>query len=117
MNLLSRIVAFLTAAFAWLKRQRLARYLQWKETMFTITIIASIVLLALLAVLPDLIAVLSTLQLMPPLVKTALVLVAAVPLIVVGCSKQNEPAKPIRWTAPETGYRGETPPEPKQEAP
>jgi hypothetical protein len=31
----------------------------------------------------------------------------------VGCSKQTEAPKPpaIQWTAPETGYHAETPPE------
>ena len=62
--------------------------------MLTITLITSIVVLAVLAVLPDLIILLSALKLLSPFVKTALVLAAVVPLIVVGCSKHK--AKPTQ---------------------
>ena len=53
----------------------------------------------------------SAVHLLPPLLKTVLVLAAVA--ICVGCSKQTEtPKPPIRWSGPQTGYHGETiPPE------
>ena len=114
MTALLLIALFLVAAaLTWWYRQRLVRFLPRKNTMFTISIIASIGLLAVLAVLPDLIALLSALQFLSPLVKTALVLVTVVPLVIVGCSRHSptpdEPYK-IHWQAGDSNFSTDTVP-------
>ena len=107
---LTMITLLLVAAFfalvvlAWLFRQRLITYIPRKDTMFTATLIVSVVALALLAELPDLVILLSATPLMSPFCKIALVLAATVACI--GCSRHAEPAKPavIHWKGQDGGY-------------
>ena len=67
-----------TVILAWLFRERLAHHLPRKETMTTATLIAAIVLLAFLALLPDILILVSTMKLLPPFFKIFLALSAAV---------------------------------------
>ncbi len=106
--LASILVVFI---LAWLFRQRLFQYLPRKESMTTALSFAPIALLVTLALLPDIVTVMSTMKLMPPAFRIVLALAAAV-VACVGCSKQPDPPKPIHWSASETGYQAETPPPP-----
>ena len=94
---------------AWLFRRRLAEQLPSKETMSTFLLFAPIALLVIIALLPDIFLLISTMSLMPPFVRIVLALVAAA-VVCVGCSKQADKPKPhpIHWRAPETGYQAET---------
>jgi hypothetical protein len=105
--------SILTAAIvAWLLRRRLAAltlaYLPRKETMRTAILLTSIGLLAISALLPDLIFIASLATRKLRFVTTMLALSAA---LCIGCSKPAEPPKPheIKWRGPETGYTATTP--------
>jgi flagellar biosynthesis protein FliP len=97
---------------AWLLRQRITHHLPSKRVMNNFGIVALVVLLLVLAILPDILVLLTTINLMPHSLKIVLGLAAAA-LICVGCSKRAEPPKQpaIQWTAPDTGYHAETRPE------
>ena len=106
---------------AWLLRQRISRHLPSKETLTTAMLFAPIALLVGLALLPDVLLLISTMRLLPPAFRIILGLAAAT-MICVGCYKQADAPKPRRlhWSAPETGFQSETifPPDPKpKEAP
>ena len=100
----------------WLLRRRFTKCLPSKETMSTLCLIAPVALLLVLAILPDLVLLFTTINLTPPILKTILA-VAAATMVCVGCSKQTDPSKPRRlhWSAAETGFESETllPPDPK----
>lgn len=105
--------SILALVLAWRFRRRLAHHIPRKENMTTTILVAATVVLAVLALLPEILILVSTVNLMPLFIKTALGLAAAAAIIYVGCSKRTEaPKQPaIQWTAPETGYHAETPPE------
>lgn len=111
-----------TAIVAWRLRRRLAAlthaYLPRKETMTTALLFAPIALLLLIALLPDLLVLISTMNLMPPYFRIVLALAATV-LVCIGCSKKTDAPKPqpIHWRAPESGYTAETAPPPNKEGP
>jgi peptidoglycan/LPS O-acetylase OafA/YrhL len=90
----------------WRFRQRLAHHIPRKETMSTAILVASIALLATFALLPDIVVLVSSMNLLPPLLKIVLVLAAVAGCI--GCSKKADKPQPTRWSAPETGYHAET---------
>jgi hypothetical protein len=96
----------------WLFRQRLAQHLPSKETVSTFCLVAPVVLLLCVAILPDVLLLISALSFMPHYLKTILGLSAAACIIYAGCSKKaDSPKQPaIEWTAPDTGYHAETPP-------
>jgi protein-S-isoprenylcysteine O-methyltransferase Ste14 len=102
---------------AWLYRRRLAAsiraHLPRKETVTTACLFVPIALLLVFALLPDILLLVSTMNLMPPSIRIVLALVAA-GVVCVGCWKQAAPPKPhpIHWRAPETGYQAETVPVP-----
>jgi hypothetical protein len=102
----------ITAIVAWLLRRRLAAltlaYLPRKETMRTAILLASIGLLAISALLPDLIFIASLATRKLRFVVTVLTLASTA--LCIGCSKPAEVPKPheIRWQGPETGYTGTT---------
>lgn len=106
---------FAASILAWLFRQRLAKHLPSKETMSTFALFAPIVLLLIFAFLPDIVVLLSTMNLMPASVRIVLALAAAV-VVCVGCSKQADKPQPhqIHWRAPETGYHADSPPDNKE---
>jgi len=97
---------------AWLFRQRFIKHLPSKETMGTVCLVAPIVLLLVMAILPDILLLIGTLALMPPTIRTIIGIAAAAVVIYAGCSKQADKPKPhpIHWSAPETGYHAETVP-------
>jgi hypothetical protein len=106
---------------AWLFRQRIAQHLPSKETLTTAMLFAPIALLVGLALLPDVLLLISTMRLLPPAFRIVLGLTAAT-LVCVGCYKQTDAPKPRRlhWSAPDTGFQSDTtlPPDPKpKEAP
>ncbi len=109
------VLILVTAIVAWLLRRRLVASilarLPRKETMTTALLFASIALLLAIALLPDILILISTMSLMPPFFRIVLGLVAAA-VICVGCSKQYDKPKPhaIHWRAPDTGYSAETVP-------
>ena len=103
-----------TAIVAWLLRRRLAASilarLPRKETVTTLCIFAPIALLLILALLPDLLILLSTMNLLPHTFRIILGLAAAT-VVCIGCSKQNaEPTKPaiIHWKGQDGGYEDTT---------
>ncbi len=103
------------AILTWIFRRRFAKYLR-KDTMSTISLIAPVALLLVLAILPDILLLFVTINLMPHSFKIVLALAAAT-MICVGCFKQADAPKPRRlhWSAPDTGFQSETtfPPDPK----
>ncbi len=103
------------AILAWLFRQRLARCLPRKETMTTVMLFAAVALLAVV-LLPDILLLVYTLNIMPHALRVVLGLAAAT-MVCVGCYKQADAPKPRRlhWSAQETGFQSETtlPPDPK----
>lgn len=112
----SALVAFVVA---WLFRQRVVEHLPSKEALNNFSIVALVVLLLCIGLLPDILILMATVNLMPPFLKAILGLVAAAAIIYAGCSKKAEtPKQPaIQWTAPDTGYHAETPPEIPKEGP
>ena len=91
---------------AWLFRHRLAHFLPRKETVTTACLFAPIALLLVIALLPDILLLFSTMNLLPHSFRIILGLAAAA-MICVGCSKQSpEPAKPavIHWQGQDGGY-------------
>jgi hypothetical protein len=110
-TLILLVCSIFAAILAWRFRQCLAPYLPPRETMTTAILVGSIVLLAILALLPEILSLVSTMKLLPPIVKIVLVLAAAV-VASIGCSKKPEAAKPdpIHWRGPETGYHAESTP-------
>jgi hypothetical protein len=97
------------SVLAWLYRQRLAQHLPTKKTMTDVLVVASIVLLAVLVLLPDIFIFVSTMKLLPTPFKIILTIAAAV-VACIGCSKKTDAPQPrqIRWKASETGYTGTT---------
>ena len=104
--------ALVACVIAWLLRQRFVKQLPSKEALTNFWIVALVVLLLCVGLLPDILIILAMVNLMPPLAKTVLGLAAASAIIYAGCSKRTEaPKQPaIQWSAPETGYHAETPP-------
>ena len=100
----------------WLCRQRLVKHIPSKETLNIFSLVALVVLLVGIGLLPDILILIASVDLMPPFLKTMLGLFAAAGIIYVGCSKKAEtPKQPaIQWTSPETGFHAETPSEPKE---
>jgi len=104
----------ITAIVAWLLRRRLAAltlaYLPRKETMRTAILLASIGLLAISALLPDLIFIASLATRKLRFFVTVVTLSVAAAATCIGCSKPVEVPKPheIHWQGPETGYTGTT---------
>ena len=86
---------------AWLFRQRVAKHLPSKEAVSTFCLVAPVVLLLCIGLLPDILFLVSTINLMPPLIRSVLGLAAAASIIYAGCSKQPEaPKRPaIHWSA------------------
>jgi hypothetical protein len=105
--------ALVALVVAWLFRQRFVKHLPGKEALNNFCIVALVVLLLGIGLLPDILILVATVNLMPPLVKTVLGLATAGAIIYAGCSKQTEaPKQPaIHWSAPDTDYHAETPPE------
>jgi predicted permease len=96
---------------AWLFRQRFIKHLPSKETMGTVCLVAPIVLLLVMAILPDILLLIGTLALMPPTIRTIIGIAAATAVIYGGCKKADAPKpQPIHWRAPDTGYTAETVP-------
>ncbi len=97
---------------AWLFRQRFIKHLPSKETMNMFCLVAPIALLLLMAILPELVLLIATLNLMPPTIRTVIGIAAAAAVIYAGCSKRADAPKPhpIHWRAPDTGYTAETVP-------
>ena len=107
--------------FAWLFRQRIAQHLPSKETLTTAMLFAAVALLLVVVLLPDILLLVYTLNIMPHSLRIVLALAAAT-MVCVGCYKQADAPKPrrLQWSAPETGFQSETtlPPDPKpKEAP
>jgi hypothetical protein len=100
------------AIVAWFYRQRLARYMPRKETVTTLCLFAPIALLLILALLPDILLLILTMNLLPHSLRCVLAVAAAVTIAVgIGCSKQNaEPTKPavIHWKGQDGGYEDTT---------
>jgi hypothetical protein len=98
---------------AWLFRQRFVKHLPSKKAMSTFCLVAPVVVLLCIGLLPDILLLVSTINLMPPSIKAVLGLTAAATIIYAGCSKKADtPKQPaIQWSAPETGYHAETTPE------
>lgn len=95
----------------WIFRRRFAKHLPSKEAMSTFCLVAPVGLLLLLAILPNVILLFVTINLMPTSIKAIIGLVAAAAIIYSGCKKTETPKQPaIQWTAPDTGYHAETPP-------
>ena len=96
----------------WLFRRRLAKHLSSRETMSTVCLVAPIALLLVMAILPDILLLFVTINLMPPTIRAVIGIAAAAVVIYAGCSKRSDALKPhpIRWSAPETGYHAETVP-------
>ncbi len=112
------VVAILVVAtLAFLLRHRVAHHLPRAETLSTTVLLASIVVLAILALLPDLITLVSSMKLLSSFLRIFITLVAAV-VAFLGCSKQAETPKPrkIHWEGPESGYQADTtlPPDHKE---
>jgi len=105
--------ALVVLVVVWLFRQRFVKHLPSKEALNNFCIVALVVLLLCVGLLPDILILVAKVNLMPPLVKTVLGLAAAAVIIYAGCSKQTEaPKQPaIQWSAPDTGYHAETPPD------
>jgi hypothetical protein len=105
--------ALAVSVVAWLFRQRFVKHVPSKEALNNFCIVALVVLLLGIGLLPDILILVATVNLMPPLVKTVVGLAAAGAVIYAGCSKQTEaPKQPaIQWSAPDSGYRAETTPE------
>ncbi len=106
---------------AWLFRQRLAQHLPSKESMTTAMLFAAVALLLVVVLLPDILLLVYTLNIMPHSLRIVLALAAAT-MVCVGCYRQADAPKPrrLQWSAPETGFQSETtlPPDPKpKEAP
>ncbi len=98
------------SVLAWLFRQRIAQHLPSKETVTTVTLFAAVALLLVVALLPDILLLISTMKLLPPSFRIVLALAAAV-AVCVGCSKQtSEPTKPavIHWQGQDGGYEDTT---------
>ncbi len=102
---------------AWLFRRRFAEYIPSKSAVSTFGIAAPVVLLLCLAILPDVLLLISAIAFMPHYLKIVVGLSAATCIIYAGCSKRTEvPKQPaIHWSAPETGYQADTPPDPQPE--
>jgi hypothetical protein len=98
---------------AWLFRQRFVKHLPSKKAVSTFCFVAPVVLLLCIGLLPDILFLVSTINLMPPFIRSVLGLAAAATIIYAGCSKKADaPKQPaIHWSAPETGFHAETPPE------
>jgi len=105
--------ALVACVVAWFLRQRFVKLLPSKEALNNFCIVALVFLLLCVGLLPEILLLVSTVNFMTPLAKTVLGLAAATALIYAGCSKQTEsPKQPaIQWSAPDTGYHAETPPE------
>ena len=73
------------SVLAWLFRQRFIKHLPSKETMSTFCLVAPIVLLLLMAILPDVLLLIGTLALMPPTIRTIIGIAAATVVIYAGC--------------------------------
>ena len=104
------LASILVASVAvWFFRQRLVQFLPSKETMTTLLLFAPIALLVGMALLPDVLLLISTLKLLPPAFRIVLGLAAAT-MVCVGCSKHAEPAKPafIHWKGQDGGYEDTT---------
>ncbi len=97
---------------AWLFRQRFIKHLPSKEALSTFCFVAPIILLLVMAILPDILLLIATLSFMPPTIRTVIGIAAAAAVIYAGCSKKADTPKPhpIHWSAPETGYHAETAP-------
>jgi membrane-associated phospholipid phosphatase len=95
-----------------LLRHRLAPYLPRTETICTTILLASIIVLAILALLPDLVTMVSSMKLLSSFFRIVITLVAAL-VALIGCSKQAEQPKPrkIHWEGPETGYHADSTPD------
>ena len=96
--------------FAWLFRQRIAQHLPSKETMTTAMLFAAVALLLVVVLLPDILLLVYTLNIMPHSLRIVLALAAAT-MVCVGCYKQTpEPAKPavIHWQGQDGGYEDTT---------
>lgn len=101
---------------AWLFRQRFAKFVPSKDAVTTFGIAAPVVLLLCLAILPDVLLLVSAIAFMPHYLKLVLGASAATCIIFAGCKKADTPKQPaIQWTAPDTGYHAETPPTVPQE--
>ena len=103
-----------TAIVAWLLRRRLAASIRArlprKETVTAVCLFAPIALLLILALLPDILLVIWTMNLLPHSLRIVLALAAAT-MICVGCFKHSpEPVKPalIHWTGQDGGYQDTT---------
>jgi uncharacterized membrane protein YoaK (UPF0700 family) len=103
-----------TAIVAWLLRRHLAASilarLPRKETVTTVCLFAPIALLLILALLPDILLLVSTMNLLPHTFRIILGIAAAT-VVCIGCSKQNaEPVKPavIHWKAQDSDYEDTT---------
>jgi hypothetical protein len=96
----------------WIFRRRLAKYVPSKETMSTVSLVAPIALLLIMAILPDILLLFATLSLMPHSIRTIIGIAAAAAVIYAGCSKRADTPQPhpIHWRAAETGYTAETVP-------
>ena len=104
--------ALVALVVAWLFRQLIVEQLPSKEALNNFCIVALVILLLCIGLLPDILILVSTINLMPPFLKAALGLVAACTIIFVGCSKHSDPPKQpaIQWSAPDTGFHAESPP-------
>ncbi len=104
--------ALVALVVAWLLRQQLVEHLPSKEVLNNFSIIALVVLLLCIGLLPDILILVSAVNLMPPFLKAVLGVLVAGTIICVGCSKKAEPPKQpaILWTAPDSGFQAETPP-------
>ena len=72
----------------WLCRQRLVKHIPSKETLNIFSLVALVVLLVGIGLLPDILILIASVNLMPPFLKTMLGLFAAAGIIYVGCSKR-----------------------------
>lgn len=97
---------------AWLFRRRFTKYVPSKQAVSTFCLVAPIALLLLMAILPDILLLIVTLNLMPPTIRAVIGTAAAAVVVYAGCSKRADaPKQPaIQWTAPDTGFHSETPP-------
>ncbi len=103
------------SVLAWLFRQRLAHYIPRKETLTTAMLFAAVALLLVVVLLPDILLLVYTLNIMPHSLRIVLALAAAT-MVCVGCYKQNpQPTKPavIHWQGQDGGYEDTTAVPPK----
>jgi hypothetical protein len=115
------VCSIVAIILAWLLRRRLTIYIPRKNTTTPVLLIAAIIVLAIIALLPDIGVVCSTMKLLALHFKIVFTLVIAATtawsVACIGCSKQPQPARPIHWSAPESGYQETTLPPNNKEGP